>query len=251
MAESPYRSLMAAATIFGIFGAVIFVWSYCAPTDPATSSATLQTGQFAPFSANEDAAMLEPQHAESDPQVTPTREVESGAAASKSSGLGERVMRGGGLVVDPARPASGPQALLDSSHASSTVKNNSATGQGLAKEDSAEASAPNAIRPEDIQRVLNEQFKPVAKRCYEQAIEQFPDAEVDGRVVVSFDIIAENGEGRVELAELGEASTLFDDGLHDCMLSSLGEVVFPAGDGKLRVNFPFNFAASDSRDGAE
>jgi hypothetical protein len=99
------------------------------------------------------------------------------------------------------------------------------------------------IPKEKIQQVLVDEYMPVVKRCYEDLLNEFPDAMPTGRVVVAFDIVAEDGEGRVALAERGDGTTLFEGEFHNCLLSNLGEVVFPTPDGeqKLRVNYPFHF----------
>lgn len=101
---------------------------------------------------------------------------------------------------------------------------------------------PAAITREEVLEGI-EAFRPVVGRCYEDVLREFPEAA--GRVIVEFDVVARGGEGRVELAELGEGTTLFDNHLHDCMLESLGDVTFSvtSGDGTVRVRYPFNFVA--------
>lgn len=85
-------------------------------------------------------------------------------------------------------------------------------------------------------------LRPLLKVCYENLLEEFPDAS--GKVTLSFRIAAENDEGRVELGELApDKTTLFDEKLHDCLLESIGEAKFPApgGDGVVNVTYPFKF----------
>ena len=94
---------------------------------------------------------------------------------------------------------------------------------------------------DDIQRGIKT-ITPYVKACYEQTLTDFPDAA--GRVVIAFDIVGEGDEGRVELSELAEdKTTLFDTGLHDCILESIGDVKFekPNGQGKVHVRYPFQF----------
>jgi hypothetical protein len=97
-----------------------------------------------------------------------------------------------------------------------------------------------SIDRQAIQDSLRE-YAPIAKQCYEDLLGEFPQAE--GSVVVAFDVTAEDGQGRVELAEVSDRTDLFDVQLHDCMLKQLGEVTFPAprDDETLRVTYPFNF----------
>lgn len=89
-----------------------------------------------------------------------------------------------------------------------------------------------------------ESIRPLVKVCYEESLEDFPDAA--GRVTVGFRVIGEEGEGRVELAELDqEKTTLFDERLHDCMMQQIGDATFdtpPEGGGVVNVTYPFSFA---------
>jgi hypothetical protein len=118
--------------------------------------------------------------------------------------------------------------------------------------DKSDADGPG-LDMEAIQEAMNS-YKPVVKRCYERLLQDFPD--VSGKVTIAFDIITEEGEGRIELAELADSddvgvkTDLFDTRLHDCMLSNLGELTFPAprGGQKLRVNYPFRLRAEAKSD---
>ncbi|MBA2664793.1 MAG: AgmX/PglI C-terminal domain-containing protein [Bradymonadaceae bacterium] len=87
-----------------------------------------------------------------------------------------------------------------------------------------------------------EALKPLAKQCYEQTLKDFPEA--DGRIVLAFTISAESGAGRVQMSELGDATTLHDAALHDCLLVNVGDLEFeaPQGGGVINVRYPFDFA---------
>lgn len=242
MTEKSYRSLAASALILGVLGVLVLGWSIYDQKTPRASSSTPEAGSFAAFAADDAPQSAPPNAVDKDPQTAPGAPRKTGEAARALDAPETPVATGGrGPSAGAAARAPGDELPPKSSGAPSTMAKEPSPAQ-----DSAAQNSSSTISRQAIQQVLNEQFRPVAKRCYEQVIEQYPDAKVDGRVVVAFDIIAEGGEGRVELAELGENSTLFDDGLHDCMLSSLGDVVFPASDAKLRVNYPFNFATDDA-----
>jgi|GEM_PF-4062782 len=244
MAKKSYRNLVVVVIVACVVGTVFLIAGiFLRPAAAPVSNADSEAGAFAPY-AFADAPVLEHSaRQEVSPQNTKLRATESGVGRLKPRATEDiSAARTDARRSDPTGFEPEPRAPGESSDAAVPVAQNRASAErSLAEEDT-----PGSIRPEDIQRVLEEQFKPVAKSCYEKVIAQFPDAEIDGRVVLAFDVISAGGEGRVELAELGEESTLFDDELHDCMLSQLGDVVFPSANGKLRVNYPFNFATDDT-----
>lgn len=101
----------------------------------------------------------------------------------------------------------------------------------------------------DVIRQGIQSIRPMVERCYHETLRDFPEAE--GTIVLGFTIAAEEGIGRVELAEPDQdTSTLIDTVLHDCMTDAVGAVEFPAPqDGKVNVRYPFKFAARpDSAD---
>lgn len=112
-------------------------------------------------------------------------------------------------------------------------------------QDAADDQPRGVVDREDVLAGIKE-VKPLVKECYEKALVDFPDAA--GRVTVGFRIIAEDGEGRVELSELDEEKTdLFDVKLHDCMLQSIGEARFeaPQSGGVVNVTYPFQLRSDD------
>lgn len=101
----------------------------------------------------------------------------------------------------------------------------------------------------DVIRQGIQSIRPTVEKCYHATLKDFPEAE--GTIVLGFTIAAEDGIGRVELAEPDQdTSTLIDTVLHDCMTDAVGAVEFPAPqDGKVNVRYPFKFAAqADSPD---
>ncbi len=105
----------------------------------------------------------------------------------------------------------------------------------------ADTEARGQLDRDDIMAGVKE-ITPFVKACYEEVLVDFPDAA--GTVVMEFDIIAENGAGRVEMSKLNqEKTTLYDTRLHNCMLESIGDVNFdiPSGGGKVSVKYPFKF----------
>lgn len=111
-----------------------------------------------------------------------------------------------------------------------------------------ENPSPGTLSRENIKEGI-EAVRPLVKACYEDALHEFPDAA--GQVTLAFRVIAEGGEGRVELSELeDEKTTLFDEKLHECMMLSIGEATFdvPGGGGVVNVTYPFHFENDPSRE---
>lgn len=114
---------------------------------------------------------------------------------------------------------------------------------GAAEGDESDEPPSGTLDKETIKQGI-ESIRPLVKACYEESLEEFPDAA--GRVTVGFRVIGEEGEGRVELAELDEEkTTLFDERLHDCMMQQIGDATFdapPEEGGVVNVTYPFSFA---------
>lgn len=90
-----------------------------------------------------------------------------------------------------------------------------------------------------------ETLRPIARQCYLDALKDFPD--VDGRVMLEFEIISEGGEGRVAMTEIGEDSTLYESSIHTCLQHHISDVVFdsPGEDAVMKVTYPFHFAQGE------
>ena len=99
---------------------------------------------------------------------------------------------------------------------------------------------------EYVQRRIREDFLPMAKECYEAALER--DGGLAGRMVFQFAIVGdETVGGIVESAELDPSSTLGEDELVTCMRESLLSVTFPPPKrgGRVTVKFPFTLSPGD------
>lgn len=102
--------------------------------------------------------------------------------------------------------------------------------------------APGTLDKDSIRKGIRA-VTPMVKVCYEETLEEFPDAA--GKVTIGFRIIGEDGKGRVEMSELDqEGTTLFDEKLHDCLQNRVAEAEFeaPEGGGVVNVRYPFVFA---------
>ncbi|WP_157596168.1 AgmX/PglI C-terminal domain-containing protein [Plesiocystis pacifica] len=94
-----------------------------------------------------------------------------------------------------------------------------------------------------IRQAIMDDLVPVAVDCYDTALAD--DPELAGKLTMKFTIVgAEEVGGVVEEASIVEDdSTLASPFVRECMRESLMAVEFPApdGDGRVEVNYPFNF----------
>ena len=115
-----------------------------------------------------------------------------------------------------------------------------------APSDSGAALLPSLDR-EYIKTAIREQLVPVARECYESALED--DPKLGGKIMLSFEIVgAEDVGGIVEEASVvDEESDLASPFVRECMRESLLGVEFPAPEhgGRVEVHYPFIFAADD------
>jgi hypothetical protein len=102
------------------------------------------------------------------------------------------------------------------------------------------------ISPEYVQARIREDFVPLAKQCYEAAIER--DAGKAGKLVFSFVIVGDDDSGGiVESAETVKGTTLDDEELVTCLRESMLSLSFapPENGGSVSVTYPFLFDPGD------
>ncbi len=109
------------------------------------------------------------------------------------------------------------------------------------EEDASSDEAMAQLSREQVQEGIAA-FRPFVRRCYEESLEDFPEAS--GRIDLEFTIEASEGRGRVSMSEIGEGTTLYEERLQDCLLYQISEVDFdaPGGGGTIQVRYPFSFA---------
>lgn len=91
-----------------------------------------------------------------------------------------------------------------------------------------------------VKERIQEDFLPLAKQCYEAALER--DAGIAGKLVMSFNIVGDDEVGGiVEAADSTEDSTITDPELLYCMRESMLSMSFepPKHGGSVTVVFPF------------
>jgi hypothetical protein len=100
-----------------------------------------------------------------------------------------------------------------------------------------------------IRSRIKEDYVPLARSCYKNALEKNPD--LGGRVVMKFRIGGDRRVGGVvESAEVDPATTMQDDPFLECVKESMMAVSFdaPPNDGHVDVVYPLVFASTDGGD---
>ncbi len=105
---------------------------------------------------------------------------------------------------------------------------------------SASAREAGVLDPEYVQKHIQEDFLPLAKECYEAALER--DASIAGRLVLSFSIVGDDAVGGiVEAVESTKDSNISEKELVYCIRESMLSMTFepPENGGTVSVVFPF------------
>ena len=86
--------------------------------------------------------------------------------------------------------------------------------------------------------------KPLMKTCYDQMLDDFPEAS--GRVTAKFTVRAEDEIGEVDVVEFLDGDAQFDARMKVCMTRALDAFTIPMdGEGELTVSYPFTFATKE------
>jgi hypothetical protein len=103
---------------------------------------------------------------------------------------------------------------------------------------------------EYLQARIREDFYPMAKACYEDALVRQP--LLAGQVVVDFMIVGDAKVGGiVDQAKINERTTIADAKMTDCMRESMLSMVFapPDDGGWMTVTYPFEFSPGEEDGG--
>jgi hypothetical protein len=109
------------------------------------------------------------------------------------------------------------------------------------------APALPRIDPKYIQESVRNDFFPLARKCYGDALEQNP--QLGGKVVFAFNIVGDAKVGGIiEAVDVLNESTLRDPDVIDCMRQSFLTVTFPppANGGEVTVVYPIVFSNDDA-----
>lgn len=107
-----------------------------------------------------------------------------------------------------------------------------------------------ALDKDYIRDRIQNDFKPLAKECYEAALEA--DASLGGKLVFSFTIVGDDSVGGiVESVDFAEGSDIEDEELLYCMRESLLSMTFapPQKGGTVTVTYPMLLSPSGPPDG--
>jgi hypothetical protein len=106
--------------------------------------------------------------------------------------------------------------------------------------------AAPGIEPKYIRERVRNDFFPLARKCYGDALETNPS--LGGKVVLAFNIVGDAKTGGiVEAVDVLNESTLRDPDVIDCMRQSFLSVTFPppANGGEVTVTYPIIFSNDD------
>jgi hypothetical protein len=117
----------------------------------------------------------------------------------------------------------------------------------------AEAEEPLGTLDKDyIRSRIQDDLVPIAKECYESALEDEP--KLGGKLVMKFAIVGdEEVGGVVEEADVDPTSDIKHPELLECMKESMLALSFapPEGGGRVEVTYPFQFASDGPPDGKQ
>ena len=183
------------------------------------------------------------------PAVAPAK----APTATPRSGAGERAGDGPEAAAKEAAPRTGapPPSTVRDARRSESIR--TALRDRLRDEsrahDRANAAADDGDTPtgtldkDYIQARIREDLVPIAKECYESALED--DPKLAGKIVMTFGIAGdEEVGGVVDEAAVDPTSTLTHPALGECMRESMMSLSFPApeGGGRVAVTYPFEFS---------
>jgi hypothetical protein len=100
-----------------------------------------------------------------------------------------------------------------------------------------------------IHQKIKDDYLPLAKSCYENALVKTPD--LSGRLVMKFKIVGDKRVGGVvDSVETDPETTMHDDPFLQCVQESMMAVSFdaPPNDGSVTVKYPLIFSPGDGGD---
>lgn len=181
--------------------------------------------------------------------------------APPSRGADDGAKRSSGDAHDDAKPtdakpssagatasAPPPKTVRDAQRSESiriALRDRLGDGGGApAERDDDEAAEDMGTLDKDYIRArIQEDLVPIAKECYESALED--DPKLAGKIVMQFGIAGDDEVGGVvDEASVDPSSTLTHPALGECMRESMMSLSFPApeGGGRVAVTYPFEFS---------
>ena len=170
-------------------------------------------------------------------------ETDSPSAADVADVAGPSVARNGSATPRADAVARRPQRarrdalLADIRAAREAYRRSSSSSSELRAEYDADELDRDYLRER-----IREDLMPSALHCYNAVLVK--DPTVGGTIVLDFDIVADEGLGGVvERVDFGEATSIADAGMLECMQDAMYEMTFdpPKSGGTAQVTYPFMF----------
>ncbi|MCB9590656.1 MAG: AgmX/PglI C-terminal domain-containing protein [Polyangiaceae bacterium] len=218
----------AAGLVVGVGIAIGFLWFVLRGGPPASQTDASQVKASAHATSSSSA-----------PRATlgPRASVEPSASAPRKRGGRERRDEMRRRIYEAFKQAPPPEAPAPKPAKAATAPAPAAP----------QSAKPRGTLPKGyIQKRIREDFIPLAKECYEAALERDPD--LGGKLTVNFEIVGDESVGGiVESAELAEDSEIQDEEFMYCMRESMLSMTFepPKGGGSVGVTYPFLFSNED------
>lgn len=183
------------------------------------------------------------------PAKAPARPADDTAKRSREGDEGEPTRDGAKAAPSGATASAPPPKTVRDAKRSESIR--LALRDRLREDDSAarerggddEVAEQGTLDKDYIRARIQEDLVPIAKECYESALED--DPKLAGKIVMQFGIAGDDEVGGVvDEASVDPSSTLTHPALGECMRESMMSLSFPPpeGGGRVAVTYPFEFS---------
>lgn len=184
--------------------------------------------------------------APSRPTATPNREPRDPASKPAPTTAAEPPPTEPTTAAEPPRTTRRDRSSTDALRLALRDRHRSGGGGGRGKGSELEDDepVPGTLDKDYIRTRIQDDLVPIAKECYESALEDQP--ELGGKVVMKFSIVGDESVGGVvDEANVDPTSDITHPDLLECMRESMLSLSFPPpeGGGTVSVTYPFVFAA--------
>lgn len=172
------------------------------------------------------------------------REPDSGSATKRE--VVPRPSRGDTPEAEPPSITERDRARTDALRLALRERQANRGGGSRGGADEADGDEPpgGTLDKDYIRARIQEDLVPIAKECYESALEDEP--KLGGKLIMKFAIVGdEDVGGVVEEADVDPTSDITHADLLECMKESMLALSFPPpeGGGRVLVTYPFSFAS--------
>jgi hypothetical protein len=183
------------------------------------------------------------------PATTSETRREPGAGATAKGDAAPPPSRGDRPEAEPPRITERDRAKTDALRLALRERQTRRSGGGGSKDVDEDAEPLGTLDKDYIRARIQEDLVPIAKECYESALEDEP--KLAGRLVMKFAIVGdEDVGGVVEEANVDPESDIKHVDLLECMKESMLALSFPPpeGGGRVEVTYPFVFESVGPED---